>query len=73
MMDAQLLQDAVVTLVAGGAGWLVIRRVFTVVKPTGGSKCASCPQVTRAAEGAPVAGDPAPAAGSRTIPLTVVR
>jgi hypothetical protein len=72
-MDALILQDAAVTLVAGGAVWVVIRRLFTVVKPAGGSKCASCPKVARAAEGASAAGDPAPAAGSRTIPLTVVR
>ena len=64
-MDALILQDAAVTLVAGGAVWVVIRRLFTVVKPTGGSKCASCPSAQ------------APAARqeltSEARPLTLVR
>mgnify|MGYP006919826319 CR=1 FL=1 len=39
----EILQHAMVTLVAAGAAWVVIRRVFVTVSPGGGSKCASCP------------------------------
>ena len=44
-MGPDIVQHALVTLVAIGAAWVVVRRVFTVVKPTGGGapKCASCP------------------------------
>jgi hypothetical protein len=45
------LQDMVVTLAAIGAASLVLRRVFTTVRPAGpeGSKCASCPAHKREA------------------------
>ena len=39
----EMLQHAIVTLAAAGAALIVFRRVFSVVKPAGGSKCASCP------------------------------
>ena len=44
-MGPDVIQHAIVTLAAIGAAWLVVRRVFTVVKPIGGGapKCASCP------------------------------
>ena len=39
----EMIQHTMVTLAAAGAAWIVFRRVFSVVKPAGGSKCASCP------------------------------
>lgn len=45
----ELFQDAVVTLAAAAAAWVVIRRVFRTVKPTGGSAaCAACPSCATA-------------------------
>ena len=40
-----LVQDALVTLAAIIAAWIVVRRVFTTVRPVSGAapKCASCP------------------------------
>ena len=43
----ELLQDAVVTMVALGALVILLRRVFTIVKPTGGTGCASCPSAVK--------------------------
>jgi len=48
-MDFEMVQHAIVTLVAAGAVWVVARRVFTAVKPSGGPKCASCPSAPAAA------------------------
>jgi hypothetical protein len=40
----ELLQHIVVTVVAFGAAFVVVQRVFSVVQPVGGNpKCASCP------------------------------
>jgi hypothetical protein len=47
-MDLEMLQHAIVTLTAAGAAWVVFRRVFSVMKPTAGPKCASCPSATAA-------------------------
>jgi hypothetical protein len=58
----ELLQHILVTLVAFGAAVLVVRRVFTVVRPTGGSACASCPSAKKAA---------APALDAEARPLTL--
>ena len=62
-MDLEMVQHAVVTLVAAGAVWVVIRRVFSVVKPTGGSKCASCPVAKPARQ----------ELGAEAKPLTLIR
>ena len=71
-MGADTIQHAIVTLAAAGAAWVVIRRVFTVVKPTGGSKCASCPSSPQA--GRVLSGQPSERDKSRsTIPVTFVR
>jgi hypothetical protein len=71
-MGPDTLQHAIVTLAAAGAAWVVIRRVFTVVKPTGGSKCASCPSSQQAARG--YSGKPSEGDKPRsTVPLTFVR
>ena len=44
MMGPDFIQDAIVTLAAFGAAWVVVRRVLGVVKPAAGGppKCASC-------------------------------
>jgi hypothetical protein len=40
----ELVQHALVTLAAVAAAGIVVRRVFTTVRPdTGAPKCASCP------------------------------
>jgi hypothetical protein len=62
----EILQHAVVTIVAFGAAALVIRRVFTVVKPAGGSACAACPSAKRAAPE-----QPAPGLTAEAKPLTL--
>ena len=59
-----LLQDAVVTMVALGALVVLLRRVFTVVKPAGGSACASCPSAANRATSNP---DPALTAEPRRL------
>jgi hypothetical protein len=38
----ETLQGVIVTIVAAGAAWVVIRQVFSVVKPAGEPKCSSC-------------------------------
>jgi hypothetical protein len=43
MMPLDLVQDGVVTLVAGLAGILVFRRVLGFVRPTATPGCANCP------------------------------
>jgi hypothetical protein len=63
-MDFQMMQHAVVTLAAAGAVWVVIRRVFSVVKPTAGAKCASCPSAQAA---------PRQELGNEAKPLTLIR
>jgi len=64
-MGPDIVQHALVTLAAIGAAWVVVRRVFTVVKPTGGGapKCASCP----------VARPPDQQLTSEAKPLTLIR
>jgi hypothetical protein len=44
-MSLDIVQHAIVTVAAIGAGWVVVRRVVGVVKPAGGAapKCSSCP------------------------------
>jgi len=37
----EMIQHAVVTLVAAGAAWILMHRVFAAVKPEG-PKCSSC-------------------------------
>ena len=66
MPAADLVQHAVVTLAALGAAWVIVRRVFSFVKPAGGGppKCASCP----AAQGQ----KPEPLT-SEAKPLTLIR
>lgn len=59
----ETLQDVVVTLVAAGAAWVVVRHVFLIAMPAGKPGCASCPSARAAA--APLAAQPRP--------LTVVR
>ena len=39
----EALQTAIVTLVAAGAAWTVVKRVFMTVRPTGQARCDSCP------------------------------
>ena len=62
----EILQHGVVTVVALGAAAFVVRRVFTVVKPAGGSSCAACPSAKQAA-----AKQPAPALTAEAKPLTL--
>jgi len=66
-MGPDFIQHAIVTLAAIGAAWVVVRRVFTVVKPAGGGapKCASCPSAQ--------AHKPAQPPSSETKPLTLIR
>ena len=40
---SETLQTAIVTLVAAGAAWIVVKRVFMTVRPTGQASCDSCP------------------------------
>lgn len=54
----EALQTAIVTLVAAGAAWVVIRRVFMTVAPAGQAKCASCPSAQSAPR--PLADQPKP-------------
>lgn len=77
---ADLLQHAVVTLVAVAAAWIVLQRVFGVFGPAraaGGPGCASCPS-SRGACG-PAAAKPAAAhtsaqpPGDAPLPLTLHR
>jgi hypothetical protein len=44
-MGPDVIQHGIVTLAAFGAAWIVVRRVFSFVKPAAGAapKCASCP------------------------------
>jgi hypothetical protein len=62
---AEIVQHAIVTLVAFGAAVVLVRRVFVTMKPSksGPSKCASCPAATGAA----------PVLSSEARPLTLVR
>ena len=63
-MDVETLQHAVVTLTAAGAVWVVVRRVFSVVKPTAEPKCASCPSARSL---------PRQELGAEAKPLTLIR
>jgi hypothetical protein len=65
-MPAELVQHAIVTLAAIGAGWVIVRRVFSFVKPAGGAapKCASCPAAQ---------GQKAQPLSSEAKPLTLIR
>ena len=63
-MDLEMLQHVVVTLTAAGAVWVVVRRVFSVVKPTAGPKCASCPSAQAS---------PRQELGAEAKPLTLIR
>jgi len=65
----ELLQDAVVTLVALGAAWIVFRRVFGLVASRGGASpaCDSCPSAAAHGHRPPAAGD------GEVRPLTLVR
>lgn len=66
-MNLELLQDAVVTLLALGAAILVVRRVFAVVQPASGEPaCASCPS-------AEAHGQKPESATEAAKPLTLVR
>ena len=48
------LQDVIVTAVALGAGWIVVRRMVGFVTPTRGEPaCANCPTASRSAAPAP--------------------
>jgi hypothetical protein len=41
---SEILQHVIVTLVAMGAGWIIVRRIFSTVRPgPGAHDCASCP------------------------------
>jgi hypothetical protein len=80
-MGPDFIQHAIVTLAAIGAAWIVVRRVFTIVKPAGGGapKCASCPSAAPQRARVHV-GDPAAQAhkptqppSSETKPLTLIR
>ena len=64
---ADFIQHAIVTLAAIGSAWVIVRRVFTFVKPAGNAapKCASCPAAQAHA--------PAKAVPSETKPLTLIR
>jgi hypothetical protein len=42
MMPLDLLQDGIVTLVAVGAGGVILRRVFGFMRPATKSACGSC-------------------------------
>lgn len=66
-MDPEILQHAIVTLAAAGAAWVVVRRVVGVVKPTGGSSCASCPSARAHGK------LPAASSSAETHPMTLVR
>ena len=62
-MTADFIQHAIVTLVAVGAAWVVVRRVFTtVVPPAGGGapKCASCPSAQAHKTAQPLSSEPKP-------------
>lgn len=64
-MMPELVQDAIVTLAAAGAAWVVIRRVFTTVSPSG-PKCASCPSASAKPRPAALADEPKPLTFFRT-------
>ena len=40
---SETVQTAIVTLVAAGAAWVVVKRVFMTVRPGGRSSCDACP------------------------------
>lgn len=66
----ELLQHVVVTFVAAGAAWIVVRRAFAAVRPRSGAHdCASCPAHATKAPHAPAA-SPGPAP---TQPLILVK
>jgi hypothetical protein len=66
-MDFDFIQHAIVTLAATGAAWVLVRRVFGVVKPSGGGapKCASCPAAQAHQAAQPLSSD--------AKPLTLIR
>jgi hypothetical protein len=80
-MGADFIQHAIVTLAAIAAAWVVVRRLFTVVKPLGGGapKCASCPAAApqragvRVEDPAAQAHKPAQPVSSEAKPLTLIR
>jgi hypothetical protein len=60
---SETFQTVIVTLVAAGAAWTIVRRVFGTFTPVRPAKCASCPS----AQSAP------PALDDQPKPLIVVR
>jgi hypothetical protein len=70
MMSVDLLQDAVVTVAALGAGSLVLRRLFGFVRPAAKPGCASCPSA-RGDCATPAATEPP--SSPATHPLILVR
>ena len=66
-MPIDFIQHAIVTLAACGAAWVIVRRVFTTVKPArgGAPKCASCPAAQAHETTQPLSSEPKP--------LTLVR
>lgn len=58
-----MLQTVFVTLVAAGAAWVVVKRVFMTFTPVRPAKCVSCPAAQPAV----------PALPDQPKPLTVIR
>ena len=65
-MPADFIQHALVTMAAIGSAWVIVRRVFSFVKPAGAAapKCASCPAAQ---------GQAAQPLSSEAKPLTLIR
>jgi hypothetical protein len=40
---SEIVQTAIVTVVAAGAAWVVVKRVFMTVRPNGQASCDACP------------------------------
>lgn len=69
MMGMMSLQDAIVTLIALGAGAVLLRRVFGFAKNSSEPGCAHC----TANPAKPAAGTNAPRSNTTVFPLTLVR
>ena len=67
-MALELLQHIIVTALAIGAGYIIVTRVFSVVRPSGGTaKCANCPSADAHGQA------PSRVVAEETKPLTLVR
>ena len=74
-MGADFIQHAIVTLAAIAAAWVVVRRVFTVVKPSAAAPRSARPALrSRSACGTPPqAQKNAQPVSSEAKPLTLIR